>query len=265
MKCYLINLDRSADRLAKMQAQFDSHKIVFTRVAGVDGKHLSTEQLAAVIDSVQRWEFPLAPSEVGCLLSHKKCLELIANDEEPYAAIFEDDVTLSKSCPHVLNNADWIPNDADVIKIDTNDTLVVLKNFKNIGVAGHELARLCTKHLCTGGYIVSRAAAKRIHAYMDKISVPVDNLIYDPEYELFSQLNIYQLTPALCMQINADSLIESDRKQLRREHKIRPSLPVLIWRELSRPYKRNAHIIGPVNIWMRLTTTKRWLKVPFKL
>lgn len=264
MKCYLINLDRSPERLATMQAQFDKAGISFSRVSGVDGKLLSAEELAAVVDPVQRWVIPMPASEIGCFLSHKKCIELIACGTDEYGAIFEDDVTLSEDCANLLKQTDWVPENADIIKMDTQDRLVVLEGAREIPDIGRALARLFSKHLCCGGYIVSRKAAKLILTHMDKISVPVDNLIYDPQYELFLQLSIYQLTPALCMQIDADSLIEDDRQRLRKEHKKRPSLPVLIWRELTRPYKRNAHIISPVNIWMRFTTTKRWLKVPFK-
>lgn len=264
MICYLINLDRSPERLANMQAQFDRAGIAFTRVSGVDGKLLSDEELVAVVDPVQRWEIPMPASEIGCFLSHKKCIELIACGADEYVAIFEDDVTLSDDCAILLKQTEWIPENADIIKIDTQDRLVVLEGIKEIPEVSRALARLRSKHLCLGGYIVSRKAAKHILYHMDKISVPVDNLIYDPQYELFSQLNIYQLTPALCMQIDADSLIEDDRKRLRKEHKKSPSLPALMWRELTRPYKRNAHILSPVNIWMRLTKTKRWLKVPFK-
>lgn len=264
MKCYLINLDRSPERLATMQVQFDRVGIAFTRVLGVDGKLLSGQELAAVVDPVQRWEIPMPVSEIGCFLSHKKCIELIAFGADEYVAIFEDDVTLSEDCATLLKQTEWIPEDADIIKIDTQERLVVLEQAKEIPGFGRALARLRSKHLCCGGYIVSRKAAKRILTYMDKISVPVDNLIYDPQYELFTQLTVYQLIPALCMQINADSLIEDDRQRLRKEHKKRPSLSALLWRELTRPYKRNAHIVSPVNIWMRLTTTKRWLKVPFK-
>lgn len=264
MKCYLINLDRSHERLENMQAQFDRAGVSFTRVSGVDGKLLSAEELMAVVDPVQRWEIPMPASEIGCFLSHKKCIELIACGTDEYVAIFEDDVTLSEDCANLLKQTEWIPENADIIKIDTQDRLVLLEGLEELPEVSRALTRLRSKHLCCGGYIVSRKAAKRILAYMEKISVPVDNLIYDPQYELFSQLTIYQLVPALCMQIDADSLIEDDRRRLRKEHKKRPSLPVLMWRELTRPYKRNAHIISPVNIWMRLTTTKRWLRVPFQ-
>lgn len=264
MKCYLINLDRSEDRLAKMQVQFDSYNLNFTRVAAVDGKTLTAEQLSKLVDSVQIWEIPLPASEIGCFLSHKKCLELIAHGEDEYAAIFEDDVTLSKECTKFLSNTDWIPRGVDIIKIDTNDMLVALKDFIVIKNTEYELSKLCSKHLCCGGYIVSRNAVKLILKYMDKISIPVDNLIYDPKYRLFSQLTINQIMPALCMQIDTVSLIEADRQQLRIEHKKTPSLLGWVGRELMRPYKRNAHIISPSNIWARWTTSTRWMKVPFK-
>ncbi|WP_439273453.1 glycosyltransferase family 25 protein [Pseudochrobactrum sp. HB0163] len=264
MKCYLINLDRSPRRLATMQAQFERYNIVFSRVAAVDGKNLSRQTLEQLTDPASRWEIPLPASEIGCFLSHKKCLQLVAEGAEPFAAIFEDDVTLSQDIGHFLAGSSWIPDDADIVKIDTNETIVLLDDLKSIDQTQRMIARLCNKHLCCGGYIVSRKAARLILQHMDLISVPVDNLIYDPACGLFSQLTSYQLVPALCKQINADSLIEADRRELRKHYKKRPSLPVLIWREMMRPYKRNAHIIGPKNIWRRLTSSKRWLKVPFR-
>ncbi len=265
MKCYVINLDRSADRLAHIQQEFARADVPFTRVEAVDGRLLTQEQLDALVDPVQRWEIRIPPSEIGCFLSHRKCLEIVATGQDAYGAIFEDDIALTHHARRLLTSADWIPEGADVVKLDTFKTVVLLDNFRKIPDSACQVARLYTKHLCCGGYIVSREAARRILQRMDTISVPVDNLIFDPAYELFSDLQIHQVTPALCAQIGLASLIEADRKQERRRVIARPSLPALIVREIARSYRRSSHILSPSKLWTRLTTSKRWTKVPFIL
>lgn len=264
MKCYLINLDRSVDRLEQMNREFGRCGLTFTRVSAVDGRLLSQEELNAVVAPVRRWEIPMPPAEIGCFLSHRKCLELIANGEEAFAAVFEDDIVLSRQAQKVLSDIDWLPADADVIKVETFNTVVLLDTGKKIHGSDCKYARLLSKHLCTGGYIVSRDAAKRMLTFMNEISVPVDNLIFDPSYEMFAGLNIYQVYPALCKQQGFVSLIEADRKTLRRQYKQRPSFFGLIVRETVRSYNRSSHILSPSKLWTRLTSRKRWLRIPFK-
>ncbi|WP_439273235.1 glycosyltransferase family 25 protein [Pseudochrobactrum sp. HB0163] len=265
MKCYVINLNRSTDRLSHIEREFARADVAFTRVEAVDGRLLTQEQIDSLIDPVQRWEIRIPPSEIGCFLSHRKCLEIIAGGTETYGAIFEDDIALTGHAHCLLTSEDWIPEGADVVKLDTFKTVVLLDNFRKIPQSSCQVARLHTKHLCCGGYIVSRVAARRILKRMDKISVPVDNLIFDPAYELFSDLQIHQVTPALCAQVGLTSLIEADRKQERRRVIARPSLPGLIVREIARSYRRSSHILSPAKWWTRFTTSGRWTKVPFIL
>lgn len=265
MKCYLINLDRSPDRLEQMKVEFDRYGLAFTRVPAVDGKQLTQEELDAVTPAIRRWEIPIPPSEIGCFLSHRKCLEMIADGDDLYAAVFEDDIQLSSDAGAILANGDWIPADTDIVKLETFRTVVLLDAPRKIDNTKYETARLLSKHLCAGGYIVSRDAARHILTYMDKISIPVDNLLFDPAYELFSKLTIYQIVPALCRQIGLESLIEADRKALRRQYKERPSLPGLVIREIVRSYNRSSHILSPSKLWTRLTSSKRWTRVQFKL
>lgn len=40
MKCYVINLDRSADRLAHMRREFDRIGLLFVRMPAVDGNDI---------------------------------------------------------------------------------------------------------------------------------------------------------------------------------------------------------------------------------
>lgn len=264
MKCYLINLDRSADRLKQMNVEFARKGLTFTRVPAIDGRQLTQKELEAVNSSARCWEIPIPPGEIGCFLSHRQCLEIIANGEDEYAAVFEDDIVLTNQAQKIIGTSDWIPADADIIKVETFRTVILLDAPTEIAETHFKCARLLSKHLCTGGYIVSRSAAQRMLAFMDKVLVPVDNLIFDPAYEMFAHFNIYQIYPAICRQMGFDSLIEADRKILRREYIKRPSLLGRIIREIRRSYNRSSHILSPTKLWTRLTSKKRWLRVQFK-
>lgn len=264
MKCYLINLDRSTDRLTRMEQEFGQYGLTFTRVSGVDGRLMKQEELDAVTAPVRRWEIPIPPAEIGCFLSHRKCLEIIASGEDAYAAVFEDDIILSHEAQKILSDLSWIPADADIIKIETFNTVILIDESIKIKDTGYKYAQLLSKHLCAGGYIVSRDAAIRMLTFMDVISVPIDNLMFDPAYEMFADLKIYQIFPAVCKQQGFASLIEADRKALRRQYKHRPSFPGLVVREIVRSYNRSSHILSPSKLWTRLISKKRWLRVHFK-
>lgn len=264
MKCYLINLDRSPERLKQMEAEFGRLGLLFTRVPAVDGKLLTQEELDAVTPPVRQWEIPIPPSEIGCFLSHKKCLEIVANGQDHYAAIFEDDIELSSDAAKLLSNLDWIPADADLVKLETFRTVVLLQGLEKIKGTDFKVARLLTKHLCAGGYIISKDAAKRMLLDMDVISIPVDNLMFDPACDFFSKFTVFQITPAMCRQNAMPSLIEADRKALRCEYIKRPSLPGLILREIKRSYGRSSHILSPAKLWTRLTSDKLWTRIQFK-
>jgi len=118
MKSYLINLDRSPERLERMAVVFASLGMEFARTPAVDGRLLSVEER-------QRWlsdeetPFQLTAGEIGCFLSHRKCWEAAAAGSESHVAIFEDDVHLGKNAAEILSRTDWIPDDADVVKIET--------------------------------------------------------------------------------------------------------------------------------------------------
>lgn len=265
MQCYLINLDRSADRLEFMENEFKRNDLSFVRVPAVDGRLLSDNERYAVMGTEQRADMPISPSEIGCFLSHRKCLELIAGASDPYAAIFEDDVALSNDAHHFLKADTWIPKGSDVIKIETHGQVIQIENLTKVAATSRYIGQLLSKHVCMGGYIVSKEAAQHILKYMDKISLPVDYLFFDPGTELGSKLKIYQLTPAICHQVGLDSLIEADRQSYRPPTEQESLSPRTILRRIMRPYRRVSYLFSPKKIWLRLTTKKRWMRVPFRL
>ena len=92
--CYLINLDRSPDRLASVTSLLSAAGIAFERVAGIDGILLGDAEFLAQTRE-NRYYKPLRRGEVGCYLSHLQALQRFIASNRPYALILEDDVLLS--------------------------------------------------------------------------------------------------------------------------------------------------------------------------
>lgn len=219
MKCLVINLDRSPDRLAHMTAEFARIGIAFERVAAIDARNRPD-----LADLPQRTAYThrlqLAGVEIACLLSHKACWTMIAGGNDPYCAIFEDDVLFSSKAGILLADPGWIPADADIVKLETTFDLTMIGQPKR-AIAGRNfsLSRLYKAHPGSAGYIVSRQAARDLIHETAEMRAAIDDLVFNPAFRIASRKTIYQLDPALCAQdhilgnrsVGLPSTIEQDR------------------------------------------------------
>ncbi len=234
MEVFVINLDRSPERLAHMRATLGGLGLGFTRVSAVDGHALGEAKWSKWAPAVT-----LRPGEIGCFLSHRLCWERIAQGGAHHAVVLEDDVHLGASSSAFLADDKWVPVDADLIKLETRLGQRTVVDQKTIAVGDRALARLRGANLCTGGYVVTRAGAAKLLDASRVLAMPVDNFMFDPRSEVFRRLVTYQLIPALCVQ---DADLTSDRRSaalgstLETERMPR-RLPLLLkmLREVSRP------------------------------
>lgn len=245
MKCLLINLDRSKDRLAHMTAEFSRLGVAFERVAAIDGRDRPDfDDIPMRPNRVTKLR--LTGSEIGCLLSHRACWEIIAQGDDAYGAIFEDDVTFSEQAGALLTSTGWIPADAGIVKLETffNKTIVGRKRI-SLG-QGLSLARLYGAHIGTGGYVISRQSAHHLVEGTREIGIPVDQVMFNPNLATSSRNIIYQFIPALCAQdqflgdkaVGLPSLIKDQRMDLwlacGRAGRRRPGLAKKIGIEIKR-------------------------------
>ena len=237
MKRYVINLDRSEERLTHIKSVFTKEGLDFTRVKAVDGHNLSQEDYDRLTQT-SIWPKPLTKAEVACFLSHRECWRLIAEGDDPYGAVFEDDVKLSPHAHLFLTKFDWIPEGCDIVKLDTAEIACVLGKFNKELLDGYKLAPFITKHYCSGGYIISKSCAKRLYDENKQITAPVDEIMYNPECGVFSTLNIEQMFPAIVVQIGLSSTILYERKTIKGPKHSRRTMPEKMKRELKRFKKR---------------------------
>jgi len=260
VKCYVINLDRSKDRLEHITRIFDEQGLVFERIAAVDGRLLSDIEFNH-LTSKRNWPHELTHNEVGCFLSHRECLRLIAESDELWGAIFEDDIILSPNIHSFLQNPDWIPEGTNIAKLDTAKINCAVKYPSHINIIGtsthYQCARLISKHYCTGGYIISRECAKKLYELTEYVTAPIDEIYFNPDYGFLKKINIQQIIPALVVQeTEMESTIKEQRKIIKRKDR---SLMTRIRREIQRTYRR--HILLS---WLALAPGCQVGKIPFK-
>ncbi len=263
MRCFVINLDRSRDRLAHVTAEFDRIGVAFERIAAIDA--WQRQDLSQVLMHAGKMPWRLSGSETACLLSHRACWSKLAAGDDAYGAIFEDDVVFAAKAGPLLADGSWIPANAEIVKLETflHRTKVGLRSV----AAGHgfSASRLHAVHIGSAGYIVSKQAAGALLSATEKIDVPVDHVLFNPAVEPVASKVVYQLRPALCVQEEViaretarfPSLLSQDREEHRVLNGLRnPELSTLdrIKREFGRVFRQVAD----------LCRLRRSLIVPFE-
>ena len=199
MKCYLINLDRSPDRLAFFEQQAASSGIVFERMPAIDGEALSREELAASVSRRPVFQ-PVNPGEAALFLTHRKCWQAFMDSNAPFAAIFEDDAVLAPRAGEILARLQSLSPEVDVVKLETTLRGVVLTEKQLEITPPSGLHELHSWHGGTAAYAVSRAGAQKLLRQTLPISDPVDQVIFNPLSPVSEGLEIAQLVPAVAVQ-----------------------------------------------------------------
>ncbi|MEJ0090292.1 MAG: glycosyltransferase family 25 protein [Limisphaerales bacterium] len=244
MQIYVINLDRHPARWQRMESLLQG--LAYKRVAAVDGKTIEGPEQRDY--SLPKTYEILSRYERGCILSHRSAWQEFLAGGDPYCCVLEDDVFISPDFARFVNDEAWIPKDCSLLKIETVQLEVCLSR-KTIPCFDRQTARLCSLHLGTAAYIVSRRAAKILLAETLQPALPMDLLFYEDSGR--QKLHpVYQLVPALCIQAKRkkDGIIFAEMEsaiQPRVETKKSSAIPPApetfhnkIKRELSRPIRQ---------------------------
>ncbi len=248
--CYLINLDRSPDRLRSFAAQAEDLGIVFERVAAVDGGRIGVDEQEKLIARVCG-KLPVGPGEMACFLSHREVWARVGSGAAEWAFVAEDDIRFSTDAGSLFREDGWIPEDADIVKAETARQWVRMDSRLHLEVNGHAVRRLHSYHGGSAGYFVSRSAAKKLIELTEAKCDPLDHVLFHEWVGVVQQLVVYQLDPAICIQdylveksaqrVGFKSTLDSDRMQSKRQFRpARPRPLHKLWREVSRPFRRIA-------------------------
>ncbi|WP_442586393.1 glycosyltransferase family 25 protein [Methylophilus sp.] len=222
MQTYLINLDKAQARLNHMREKLDELGISFQRVSAVNGMSMTDAEYDDFYNKIgsRSWD---KGGGIGCFLSHFETWKLVANGDEDYALVLEDDMHFSADAKKLLSDHSWMPDDFDIIRLETSTSKVLLKDLKDVSVSQNKrhLAKLVSTAWCAGAYIISKKCAQNLLAVDPKNYMLLDAFLFCyEESPVPSSISLYQVSPAIAIQ---DKFIESDsRKGLASDIEINP-------------------------------------------
>lgn len=220
MKCYLINLDRSSDRLKWFAGNADALGVDLVRVAAIDGRTIPPAEKQHCLKA-SSGRYAMGPGEIGCFLSHRAAWLAVSAAPDQWAFVAEDDVHFSSNAKTLFDTSDWFPPDADIVKAETHGQKTDVSMVATGHVEGYQLRLLRSLHRGSGGYFVNRKAAGRLLELSQNRCEPADELLFNSSLGVADRLKIYQLDPAPCIQdfllsdhaVGFESLLELDRAE----------------------------------------------------
>lgn len=199
MKVYLINLDRSPERLEWFMGQVEGKGIDVVRVPAVDARQLPNDEFERLL-TLTSGHNSMSPAEMGCLLSHRKVWQLVVDGVDEWAFVAEDDIHLSAAGPLFLRDDRWIPQGAEIVRAETDTQKRELSYKVWSKPFEHDLRRLKSKNFGSGGYFISRGAAARLVEHTARKIEPADVILFSPMDGMLHEIVSLQIVPAICVQ-----------------------------------------------------------------
>ena len=174
---YVINLDRSVDRMERFEKDFASFPIPFIRVPAIEGIKLTIP-----VQDYDAFMFfahvgrNASPGEIGCYLSHIKALKMFLESDKEFALICEDDASPTPDCYEALAQAITHSETWDLLRcVIAGHAGSHRKHYPYRSLTpNHSLSTTITGMVTATAYVVNRRAAE---IFVREL-VPMDNL-YD--------------------------------------------------------------------------------------
>ena len=158
---FVINLDRSLDRLAFMREQAARAGFEFERVAAVDGLRVPVELRSYFAHILKNKPPIIDDGAVGCYASHLRVYQRIVESGSPAGLVMEDDVEVPGNIADVLRDLlDKLPRGWDFVHLAHLPTRAV-RPLAAL-VSGARLVRYSRIPPNAAGYLISRSGAEKL-------------------------------------------------------------------------------------------------------
>ncbi len=174
-KVFLINLDKSTDRLQHCAAKLDKLNIQYERFSAIDGTTLTEEQRQKVYcasNNITAYKKDMSDGEICCYLSHMALWKKIIEEELDYAIILEDDFELDDKFP-LIHDAIAKIKDWDYIRLA--NTIRKTKIRKSLTIdSNFALVRFNKVPINTLAQAISKQGAEKLIKNHNSIARPID-------------------------------------------------------------------------------------------
>ena len=252
-----------------MERQFAAMGLKASRLNATYGK-------AAIENNPERFtDLNLSSGEIGCALSHIKAWEEIVAGNEPYVAVFEDDIRFSSEAGVFLSDFSWISNDVHLVKLDTSDPPVLVNSKRSLASSNRMLLKCLTGLSGAAGYIISQKCAAAFLRRKEHFLKPIDIAMYDPDVTSDLRETPWQLCPAICVQQCRDettdfllkdvSIIDQTRVSFRKNRAKKRANLANLKRKLRRPLRRVKRTKNLIHQRvLTFLTNAEWVKIRFE-
>ncbi len=207
-KIFLINLDKSTDRLQTCQSQLQSFSLSCERLSAVYGLDLSPTDIETIYPPSQHKNYhkELSVGELGCYLSHRKAWQKIIDDDLDFAIILEDDFTITNDPKEAFSAITQCKQEWDYIKLAEHSRkrqpIHQLPAEHSFSLVTYDKipARTCAQ-------AVSKSGAQKLLKHSETICRPVD---IDLQFWWEKSLLIFGLEPYLIV-ANDHTVSEIDK------------------------------------------------------
>ncbi len=180
-----------------MSAEAERAGVAVERLSAVDAQEPDVAARAALVAPTVAG-FPMSAGAFACFASHRLVWERLLASGDSLGLVMEDDLNLAPGLGRLMK-PDWIPADADIVKLETWGSRCHVAR-DGADVDGRRVSRLLSTHIGAGCYILSKATAERLLAMTESYSDPVDELLFNDGLGFWPTAVIYQVTPAPAVQ-----------------------------------------------------------------
>ncbi|WP_420345766.1 glycosyltransferase family 25 protein [Pelagibius sp.] len=180
VKVLVISLSDAEDRRAIMRARLDPLGLDYAFVEGVDGRRFDVLAHPAYDSPRRRRGFgrDMTGGELGCLLSHRKVMEIMVAERLDPVLVLEDDAVLAPDLMAVLHALLACPVPYDAVRLIGSPKLARLTQRRVWPLApGYWLNRLETTPGGAYAYLLRRSGAEKLLPYLQRNWLPVDALM----------------------------------------------------------------------------------------
>lgn len=220
---FVINLASEVDRRAFMAKQLKAAGMSFEIFDAVNGKALTSEEVAAAYDDAGArviQQRPLSRGEIGCALSHVSVYREVISRRLSAALILEDDARLNDAFGNLVKplTQSMACEQQPTIYLLTHLMRYKAKVLRQVDRAHglHQVVDAC----CAHGYMLNHAAAQAMVSFFTPIRYPIDAWTRIVET---GQIKILGLNPYIIghSEFSKDSNLETDRGAI--DHAFQPT------------------------------------------
>ncbi|WP_413186431.1 glycosyltransferase family 25 protein [Paraburkholderia sacchari] len=197
MKIFVINLDRSTDRLSHMAEQLHRLGYAWERFPALGPAQIEAMSRTLALPLLRG---KCTAPEKGLALSHYTIWKKVLEEGIDHALVLEDDVHFCRDARMLVESIQEKISRGfcyDIIKLETF-LAGIFVDRQGVNLPGHTgLHRLRSNHSGTAAYIISRDGCRRMVERYARADRAVDLVMFDGDLD---EMSVFQWHPAPCIQ-----------------------------------------------------------------